>query len=92
MILGAKIIKRKRCFRVFVFFLSMEKYSLLSASSTHFEVVGGQISERNSAKFPNETQPNYRTKLGQIAELKEKSFCFMFEFQIFVVILLRDKK
>ncbi len=32
-----------------------------------------QITERNSAKLPNKTQPNYRTKLGQITERHIKS-------------------
>ena len=51
-----------------------------------------QITEQNSAKLPNRTQPNCRTKLGQIAEFKMKIFDFMFEFQIFIVFLHRIKK
>ena len=50
-----------------------------------------QIAEQNTAKLPNKTQPNCRTEYSQIAELEIKFLNFMFEFQIFIVFLRRDK-
>ena len=51
-----------------------------------------QITEQSTAKLPNETQPNYRTKYSQITERGKENIKKVCESQIFIVILPTKRK
>ena len=67
-------------------------FSLASTSLPSTKGKYSQITERNAAKLPNETQPNYRTKHSQITERGKENIKKVCESQIFIVILPTKRK
>lgn len=67
-------------------------FSLASTSLPSTKGKYIQITEQNTAKLPNETQPNYRTKHSQITERGKENIKKVCESQIFIVSLPTKRK